>query len=53
MKVFRYKGYVGSTEAVLEEKVLHGKLLYINDRITYEAVSIIELEVEVQNYRDA
>jgi len=34
---FEYKGYIGSAEVSVEDKVLHGKLLHIRDTITYEA----------------
>ena len=48
MKVFHYKGFVGSIEADSEEKCLYGKLLYINDLITYEADTVVQLEKEFQ-----
>jgi predicted HicB family RNase H-like nuclease len=44
MSIFQYKGFVGSIEVDSEDKCLHGKLLYINDLVTYEATSIIKLE---------
>lgn len=37
-EVLKYKGYIGSIEIDMEEKVLHGKLLFINGLITYEAI---------------
>lgn len=46
MNVFRYKGFIGSIEADVEDKILHGKLLYITDLVTYEATSISHLETE-------
>lgn len=46
MKLFHYKNFIGSIEADLKSKCLYGKLLYINDLVTYEANSVAELEVE-------
>lgn len=46
MNVFRYKGFIGSIEINSEEKCLYGKLLYINDLVTYEANTVAKLEVE-------
>lgn len=46
MKVFRYKGFIGSIEASARDKCLYGKLLYINDLITYEALTVEDLEIE-------
>lgn len=37
-EVMKYKGYLGSIEIDMEEKVLHGKVLFINGLITFEAV---------------
>lgn len=45
-KCFEYHGYCGSIEASLEDGVLHGKLLHVNDLITYEADTIAALEKE-------
>jgi len=39
-----YKGYQGSIEFSLEDKVLTGKLLFIKDSITYEGETLGELE---------
>lgn len=41
-----YKGYQGTVEFDMESKVLHGKILFINDLITYEADTITDLENE-------
>lgn len=41
---FEYKGYLGSAEVSLEDNILHGKLLYITDVISYAADSPKELE---------
>ncbi len=43
-KVLEYKGYFGSVEVSLEDNVIYGKLLHINDLITFEADNVGELE---------
>ena len=52
MNVIRYKGFLGSIEASPEDKCLYGKLLYIDDLVTYEANTIAELETEFKNSVD-
>lgn len=51
-----YKGYKGKIETSIVDEVLHGKVLFINDLITYEANSIAELKKEfidaVDDYLD-
>ena len=42
--VLSYKGYNGSFEISLEDDCLHGKILFINDLLTYEAERPSELE---------
>ena len=44
--VLQYKGYLGSVEIVFEEGILHGKILYVKDLVTYEAETPTELEKE-------
>lgn len=44
----KYKGYSGSAEVSVEDDCLHGRILFIDDLITYEAESIPELKVEFQ-----
>jgi predicted HicB family RNase H-like nuclease len=44
MKPLQYKGYLGDVDCSLEDKCLHGKILYINDLVTYEAQTVPELE---------
>ena len=46
MNIFRYKGFIGSIEVDAEDKILHGKLLYITDLVTYEATTMTNLESE-------
>jgi predicted HicB family RNase H-like nuclease len=42
--VLKYKNYVGSIEYDLTDKCLFGKILFIDDLITYEGNTIEELE---------
>ena len=42
----KYKGYLGSIEPSVEDNCLYGKILFINDLITYEAETVSELEKE-------
>lgn len=42
-QVLEYNGFIGSIEISLEDNVLFGSLLYINDLITYEGKDIQEL----------
>ena len=44
--VLKYKGFIGSIDISIEDKCLYGKLLYVNDLITYEATTIPDLEKE-------
>lgn len=37
--ILEYKGYLGSAEVSVEDGLIHGKLLYINDVISYAAES--------------
>ena len=46
MEMFTYQGYQGSVETSIEDDVLHGKILFINDLVTYEAVTIKKLRQE-------
>ena len=52
MNTFRYKGCIGSIEASVEDKCLHGKLLYVNDLITYEAQTFAKLNTEFKKSVD-
>jgi predicted HicB family RNase H-like nuclease len=49
MKTFSYKGFIGSIEADPKAKCLYGRLLYINDLISYEADTVGMLEKEFKN----
>ncbi|MFU2079065.1 type II toxin-antitoxin system HicB family antitoxin [Avibacterium endocarditidis] len=52
MTLLKYKGYVGTIEADLENNVLFGKLAYIRDMVTYEAETLPQLEKEFQTSVD-
>ena len=39
-----YKGYYGSVEYSSEDNIFHGKIIGINDRITYEGNSVHTLQ---------
>lgn len=43
-KVLKYKNYIGSVECDLTDKCLFGKILFIDDLITFEGNTIEELE---------
>ncbi|MGN5479554.1 type II toxin-antitoxin system HicB family antitoxin [Cupriavidus basilensis] len=40
----QYKGYCGTSEISYEDNILHGKVLFINDLITYEGETPSELK---------
>jgi predicted HicB family RNase H-like nuclease len=44
--VLEYSGYSGSIEVSTEDRCLFGKILFINDLVTYEAETITDLEAE-------
>jgi predicted HicB family RNase H-like nuclease len=46
MELLSHKGYHGSIETSLADKVLHGKILFVGDLVTYEAENISQLEDE-------
>lgn len=49
MNILRYKGFLGSIEVNPEEKFLYGKLLHIDDLVTYEGETVAEIEAEFKN----
>jgi predicted HicB family RNase H-like nuclease len=51
-EVLKYKGYHGSTEYSLEDDCLHGRLLGINDMITYEGNSVKEIKIAFKDSVD-
>ncbi len=44
--ILKHKGYIGSVEHDIKNEILHGKIQFINDLVTYEAVTIPELKKE-------
>lgn len=47
-----YNGYIGSLEFDSNDKILHGKILFINDIITYEAENAADIESAFQEAVD-
>ncbi|RDL44781.1 type II toxin-antitoxin system HicB family antitoxin [Marinomonas piezotolerans] len=45
-KYFEYKGYTGSLDFDIEDKILYGKIEFINDLVNYEGTTLEELEAE-------
>ena len=54
MAMFDYKGYQGSIEVDVESNLLHGKILFVTDLVTYEAKDVAglrrEFEAAVDDY---
>jgi predicted HicB family RNase H-like nuclease len=50
--VLRYKGFLGSIEISILDNCIHGKLLFIEDLITYEAESPAQIENEFKEAVD-
>jgi len=48
METYTYKGYQGSVETSVEDGVLHGKILFINDLVTYEAQTLKALKKQFE-----
>lgn len=48
MDILKYKGYEGSTEIDMDRGVCRGKILFINDLVTYEAETPSKLKVEFE-----
>lgn len=49
---FSYAGYSGSCEASIEDDCLHGRILFIDDLITYEGNTISELKASFETAVD-
>lgn len=52
MNTLKHKGYLGSADVSFEDNCLFGKLLFVNDLVTFEAQTPEELEVEFQRAVD-
>lgn len=50
--ILRYKGFTGSVETSIEDNCLHGKVLFIDDLVTYEAQTISQLKAEFESAVD-
>ena len=48
--ILQYKGYFGNIEISLDDNIMYGTLLYVNDLVTYEASSVEELK---KSFEDA
>lgn len=46
MELLNHKGYSGSVETSLDDECIHGKVLFINDLVTYEAETLSDLKQE-------
>lgn len=46
--VVEYKGYQGSIEVSIDDGILYGSILHINDLVTYEAETPKELQIEFE-----
>lgn len=53
MTYLSYKGYKGTIEPQVETGTLYGKLAFIRDLVTYEAMTVVELEKEFRMAVDA
>lgn len=52
MDILRYKGYEGTAELDMSRGVCRGKLLFINDLVTYESATPAELRSEFESAVD-
>ncbi|NBO01622.1 MAG: type II toxin-antitoxin system HicB family antitoxin [Betaproteobacteria bacterium] len=52
MTVLDYKGYQGSVEADLDSGTLFGKVLFVNDLVTYEGTTLPELQLQFRTSVD-
>lgn len=48
MQIIKYKDYEGTAEINIDRKVCHGRILFIDDLVTYQADSPAQLETEFQ-----
>jgi predicted HicB family RNase H-like nuclease len=49
MSILKYKDYEGTTEIDMERLICRGKILFINDLVTYEADSPKQLQYEFES----
>lgn len=48
MDILKYKDYEGTAELDMTRRVCRGKILFIDDLVTYEAASPVELQAEFE-----
>lgn len=48
MDILKYKDYEGTAELDMSRRVCRGKILFIDDLVTYEAASPAELQTEFE-----
>lgn len=48
MNILKYKDFEGSAELDMERQICRGKILFIDDLVTYQAASPSELQAEFQ-----
>lgn len=46
MELLSHKGYKGSIEISPTDNVLHGKIMFISDLVTFEASDLVQLEAQ-------
>jgi len=46
METIKYKGFVGSVEVSIKDNCVHGKIFFINDLVTYESDTPINLKAK-------
>lgn len=52
MKTIKYNGFIGSVEVSIEDNCIHGKILFINDLITYESDTPNNLQAKFEEAVD-
>lgn len=52
MNILKYKEYEGTAEIDTDRHICRGKILFINDLVTYEAPTPADLQIEFQNAVD-
>ncbi len=48
IQTLKHRGYQGSVDVSLEDKCLFGKILFIDDSVSYEGETLLELEEQFQ-----
>jgi len=52
MNNLAYKGYTGTIKASIEDNCLHGQILFIEDIITYEGVTVDDIKASFKEAVD-